>query len=441
MSQDEKDRLRALWPADEPPADFADRVLAAAQGTRTATERPLKARRWLAGAALMTAAALVALLVRPGGASTATGRALVTERQTLQLGGRGLAVAEAGAELGWSVSGAAARVEQPAGNVFYRVEKGGPFVVHTPAGDVRVQGTCFRVEVDPMKKTLWSMGAGAALASAVLVTVYEGKVLLANEKGQTTLTAGMAARAEAGRAPSPADDARATVAAQALTQPPADGLTREQLLQRDVQQRTELERLRTRLHQLEANGAEGNGDKKSPGSFTNVSKDELREMAKDCKLKWDMPDIGIKPRTISDDDVQRLGLSDQERTDFNRVSADFNSRVTQQIRALYVEATGDKAGAESLTARAMENEIMEKSNEADIKQAFYDISHERAGLQKPPVDVGGEPPVERMQRLLSSLGDQFEQDLGKAIGPDRAHQMRTEHDGWGSRHTSSVGCP
>jgi hypothetical protein len=62
-------------------------------------------------------------------------------------------------------------------------------------------------------------------------------------------------------------------------------------------------------------------------------------------------------------------------------------------------------------------------------------------MQNPPADLRGQPPIERMQRLLVSLGDEFEQDLGKAIGPDRAHQMRTINDGWGSRSWSSVGCP
>ena len=44
-------------------------------------------------------------------------------------------------------------------------------------------------------------------------------------------------------------------------------------------------------------------------------------------------------------------------------------------------------------------------------------------------------------RLLTGAGDEYERELGAAIGPDRAHQLRTAQGGWGSRSVSSMGCP
>ena len=44
-------------------------------------------------------------------------------------------------------------------------------------------------------------------------------------------------------------------------------------------------------------------------------------------------------------------------------------------------------------------------------------------------------------RLLTGLGDSYEKSLGGAIGSDRAHRMRTQNDGWGSKSVSSYGCP
>jgi hypothetical protein len=44
-------------------------------------------------------------------------------------------------------------------------------------------------------------------------------------------------------------------------------------------------------------------------------------------------------------------------------------------------------------------------------------------------------------RLLTTLGDTYERDLGAAIGPDLAHQMRAQNGGWGNRSSSSFGCP
>ena len=97
----------------------------------------------------------------------------------LSLGGRGVAVTEGPTSLEWSVgwSGAAV-IRQKTGSVFYRVEPGARFEVLTPAGTVRVRGTCFRVEVNPMsiKATALSMMGSAAVASAATVMVYEGAV-------------------------------------------------------------------------------------------------------------------------------------------------------------------------------------------------------------------------------------------------------------------------
>lgn len=90
-------------------------------------------------------------------------------------------------------------------------------MVSTPAGDVIVRGTCFRVEVrDPMKPSkqhLVSGAIGAAAATVVMVAVYEGRVVLASEKGQVELAAGQQGTAVAGRAPRVIDEAEASAAA------------------------------------------------------------------------------------------------------------------------------------------------------------------------------------------------------------------------------------
>lgn len=440
----DREKLKAAWPGDEPSAGFAARVTAAAEAEAAARTSPPKRRHasWVrVGVALTAVAAAIALALKVSPALPQVGERLTAARETIALGRRGLAVAEAESALKWRVDAAGAELEQSAGDVFYRVEKGGPFVVRTPAGEVRVRGTCFRVEVDPMKKSWMQMGAGAAMATAVLVTVYEGKVILANEKGQTTLAAGEQARVARGEAPSPASDAKSADHA-ALASAPAEGITREELLKRDQLQRAELEKLRSRVHVLEASGGSpGSAAAGKKESFSSLSKDELQAMAKDCKLKWDQPGIGAKPETMGDEQARDLGLTDQERAEVNRVNAELNQRVTAQLRQLYVEVTGDKAGSEILAPGALEQEIMEKSSEKDAKQAFYNISHERAGMQPAPGSVDGAPAVERMMRLLTSLGDQYERELGKAIGPDLAHRMRADRGGWSSRSTSSMGCP
>jgi hypothetical protein len=198
------------------------------------------------------------------------------------------------------------------------------------------------------------------------------------------------------------------------------------------------------VHELEAAGAAaqaGGGERKGEPPFFAPGKDELQAMAKECKLKWDFPSLGLQPQTVGPKQAAALGLSDQERSEIDRVTAEESQRTVRELRALYAEVTGDRAGADALTPHALEEEILQKSPDAMVQQAYYRLSHERAGLVPSPTDPSGEPPVERMLRLMTTLGDDYEQRLGAAIGPDRAHQLRAENNGWSSRNLSSRGCP
>src|SRR5688500_4615482 len=130
MTEEEEftaEERRALdsWRAPEPPADFADRVLAA-DAARTATTR--SARRVPVGVFAACAAAAVVLAVVTSvlfdAESKGTRRA--SARSTVMIGKRATVVSEEKTELAWSVArGGAAEVTQSQGNAFYRVEAGG----------------------------------------------------------------------------------------------------------------------------------------------------------------------------------------------------------------------------------------------------------------------------------------------------------------------------
>jgi len=456
MANEEDDKLHAdklltpaareAFAADEPPAGFAERV-AAAWGKEQAARPPRRRGLSIAiGALTLAAAAAMLFWLRLPPPPASSGERDVAERSTLELGRRAIAVAESGAALSWKVApDGAARVEQRAGDVFYRVEKGGPFVVSTAAGDVTVLGTCFRVEVRAMdRKAVMAAGAGALAATTILVSVYEGRVLLANEHGRVELAAGERGSAPGVSAPSRASatDAAKKAAALAATPlpPPAAGATREELLKRDAEQRDELAKLRSQVAALEAS-AIGPSDRKQGDSFFNPSKDELLQMAKECKLKWDSPSLSLTPETMSDKDATALGANDEERRQYNKVLADFNAKTLASLRALYVEVTGDKAGADTLTPQAMETEIRSKVPDTTMQEAMWRLSHERAGLPVPPEDPRNIPAAERFLRIATGTGDEFERELGAAIGPDRARAFRSEHGGWGSRSVSSSDCP
>jgi len=108
------------------------------------------------------------------------------------------------------------------------------------------------------------------------------------------------------------------------------------------------------------------------------------------------------------------------------------------VRSLYIEATGDAAGADTLSTDAMRHEIEEKSVPGEEARVLYKISHERAGLLPPPADLTKTSPLERLMRAWVQLGDQSEAALAKRLGPERARAIRG--DGWNSKSDRSS-CP
>jgi hypothetical protein len=424
------------WAPLAPPADFADRVLAA----RTAAlQRPAPRRRArrIGGLVLAGSAAAVAVLALHAPHQAASGSVIAAQRTTTALGDRAIAVAEPATELAWRIADSgAAEITQRTGNVFYRVERGGPFVVHTPAGDVRVTGTCFRIEVQtmtPNQKLLTAGLAGAAIASIVLITVYEGHVIAETRAARTELAAGGQATLRS--------DGSSIVAGAAVATPTDDShATRDQLLARTHLQQSELNQLRARVAQLEkiTGGPEGElKDVPEPGRlWHDPSPEKLAEWVATCRVRIDEPALDrFTPLTKPDSDRK---ITADEIADYNAALSEVQKRWKELTRSLYIETTGDTVGADSLSNEAMRREIEDKSPRGDVNIIFQRISQERAGLVEPPADPSKTSPLERLTRAWVQLGDQSEAALARRLGADRAHAIRGE--GWGSRFEHG-GCP
>lgn len=463
------------WPAPEPPPGFAERATAAFLEREPApASRPSPRSRsttaWIAvGAAV--AAALVLWLAMPRG--TASSDALTTDvQQTVSMGERAVAVASPGSVLRWSVDDdGVTAVEQDAGRVFYRVDHGGAFEVKTPAGTVRVTGTCFEVENRPMKNKSTIKGAalGAALASAVVVTVYEGGVVLANERGEVAVGPGDKARAEPGDAPrrwadsdeSPTEVAAATAPTQddpdgaagqvarqarALEQARADAVAKEQEIAQLRQQVTDLGgdpgqpgplELEARARRCATQGRFGDCP------FLDPDEETLREMAKCASVKVDFPgflDNVDSPRV--DGYAKSLGISDPAEVAALQRAADahytdFNAR----LRQIFVELGGDPAMAEDASAATMKSFIADQLDNDLMGEVQRRVAEERAGMREPPADPSALSIEEQAFRLHAELGNDFEGYLAKELGPSRAHELRAVQDGWpGSTSVSSGDC-
>jgi hypothetical protein len=223
--------------------------------------------------------------------------------------------------------------------------------------------------------------------------------------------------------------------------PPADGATREELLKRDAEQRAEIVRLRAEVAALRRPDPLNMPTAWKYGEdFFKPSKDELLQMAKDCRVRFDAPELTVPAATMRDELAVEAGASDEERQQYNRVLAELTQKRIAQLRSIYIEVTGDQSGADTLSPDAMMNEIRLKVPEATAQEAYWKVSHERAGLLPASTDTSSASAFERWLRLQQGAGDAFETALAAALGGDRAHALRTEEGSWGIRMTLG-GCP
>jgi ferric-dicitrate binding protein FerR (iron transport regulator) len=395
----DKDRLiDAILPSHEPPRGFADKVLRAAHRTpRPKGARPARLAVAVALASAVAASSLI-LVRRPGrDPGGAAGHVVAADRLTVRLADRAVAVTEPGAELSWSLASGALQVEQPRGEAFYRVDRGGPFLVDTPAAQVQVTGTCFWVRVKP-----------AALRTAVEVDVLEGAVLVRNGQGQVSLGPGARAQVIAGERPRAVAARRAALVVQ-------DRATEDRSAALEARV-SELERvLRSKTTAAAADGGLGS-------RAYDLGPDDLRTLARRCEIRYYLP------RHLTALAAPRLDasypLDAGEREEIDRLMAEQRRAFVDELRALYIELTGERATAETLTPKSLKEEIFAKATDDDIKEARRRIFQEWLGQVPPPADPTTRPSVERFMRLLVESGPAFHRAVVAVVGPDRAKQLR-----------------
>src|SRR3970282_2383538 len=100
-------------------------------------------------------------------------------------------------------------------------------------------GPAFRVEVRDMKIPKQAL-IGAAVGAALVITVYEGRVLFAGGGREREVGAGQRLEAGADGAPLAARRGGPDAPLAEWEKPPAEGASRDDLLARDARQRTAL---------------------------------------------------------------------------------------------------------------------------------------------------------------------------------------------------------
>ncbi|MBI3200039.1 MAG: FecR domain-containing protein [Myxococcales bacterium] len=422
--------LESAWPADEPPPGFAERVVAQATAKRPS-------RRWPAVALLVAAAAglVVWFSFRP----SASGSHLAKERVEVAIGSRAVAVLESGAKIGWRGS----RVEQSDGDVFYRVEPGGAFVVNTPAGDVSVLGTCFRVRVgsakgtQEMKRKDVAVAAGsAALAALAVVTVYEGRVQLSHAGERVTLGAGESGKVGAGGTKKlSADEATDTEAS--LTAPNEGGAlaAANENLSKDIsdlnKRLASIEKEKSRLQEQLA-GAEQELAKRTDGGAArgrhdfDLDSQDWAELAKEGTVKYRHPCFRANGWKPSPEQMQELGLAPDDIEPIESAYKRSYERLWKTLRPLCAKAVGNAEVADLLGPETCTHVVVDavrKKDSAGAAEAMRQVGEVRAGLRPAPAPGKEQHPVfDAFYALTGELGA-FEADLAQTFGPEEAKRL------------------
>ncbi len=441
------------WEAQSPPADFAERVLARVREEEPKpASAPKKTRRpVMLGAGIAAALALAAAVaMKVGSAPPSRGEAVAETRKEVAIGGRAIAVMEPGARVQWDGDD----VVQPKGDVFYRVEKGSKFRVHTPAGDVEVMGTCFTVKVSDMQKRDLKSGAvGAALSALAFVGVYEGKVAVSHAGERVELTAGETAQAGAdgvrrsgdlGAGQKAYDDKR-TAAAEAeavatanenLVGQVSDYRRRLELI---AQQKGELE---DKLKKTEEKLAAADGAAPRARSDFDLTVDDWKELAKDGTMKMAIPCAKSNGWQPKPETLNQLGLAPQDAATLQAAYAKSTQRQWANVRPLCAQVLGNVEAADKVGIGSCRHVILDlgRANDpAGTDEAMREVAEIRAGLRAMPGpnDPIAQNPVFKMFWGVTGEMASFENDLAQSFGPEEAHRlayadgMCVGHSTWG----------
>jgi hypothetical protein len=396
------------WPAQQPPAKFAEKVVAAAMREHRASSR----RRYLAaGAAVVVlAAAGIALFVGTH-TTTSSGEARAERRTEVAIGSRAVAVLEIGAHISWNGD----TVVQDSGDVFYRVEPGSRFEVHTPMADAAVLGTCFRISVNKetimIRRDVIAGAVGAIAATAVVIGVYEGKVAVSHGKDSVTVSAGESATADS-RGVRPGMPPTKIARTDDGTHTAAD--LRERL--------GALEKEKAALEQELADAHEAGA--KSPYDLTP---DDWAKLAEQGAFKYQIPcyrEGGYRP---SAEQLAKLGLAAKDADAIQTAYRNSNHQFGSEMMKICGDA-GLGGGTDDI------GPCIGKMFEAiygqgpDAAHATYtQVDQILAGKRPQPKPADASPQM-RMLLMFANEMAPFEAELAQTFGPEEAHRIAYSDD-------------
>jgi hypothetical protein len=450
------------WEPQLPSVDFAERVLAqvrketatpGASSPSTSTTDKKRARRWGVGAGVVGGLAMAAAFaMRVTAVPDSHGEAIAKDRIEVAIGGRAKAVLEPGAEVKWDGD----EVVQAHGDVFYRVEPGARFRVHTPAGDVEVKGTCFAVKirgeapgnfegVDMNKRDVKSGVVGAVITGLAFVAVYEGKVAVSHAGERVDLGAGEGAQVGSSgvsKSATLSDGAKAfdaKVAANAAGEEPL-AKANESLVSQVSEYRARLESIAAQKIELEQKlkkseeklASATDGAAPRTRHEYDLNQEDWAELAKKGQVKYRTPCLKPSGWEFPASKLNEMGLAPQDGATLKEAYQRSYDRVWKELRPMCAAALGtaldvvDKIGAESCPHLIYDGAL--RTDKDAAAEAHTQAAEIRAGLRPEPGPNEKVNPVLRMFLILTGANKNFEADLAKSFGPEEGRRLSLSED-------------
>ena len=299
--------------------------------------------------------------------------------------------------------------------------------------------------------------AAAAVSAALVVAVYEGRVLLAGDTDNAEMRRGDGGEGVLDRAVVKAPDVTAL----------------DLLSSRIRQQAEEIRDLRAALAEYEGGTGRAAQGKAVEGfavneratdegseakakrcaashtaeeidpdcSFFDPDPLTLQEMARCAALRVDAPaflnsESEVDPYMLSD----KFGLDEDAAflaLDEVRV---FREDYVQGLKAIYLDLGGNPEALTELNPPALQQAIVENLDEDEFEAAARRRAEDLAGLSR-TAGLPENPLADRYVALVYGVGDDFEAALATAVGPTKARELRAAKHGWeGERLATSGHC-
>jgi hypothetical protein len=293
---------------------------------------------------------------------------------------------------------------------------------------------------NPMRSRDWGLVAsGAALATVMVVSLYEGRAMLAHNEPDEGRASAAHRRPDARTS-----DRRLDEVELALRHTPDTPTSQTgDPAVTDARVASQLEQVRSKLHEVEREkqalntelrALEGELDARArvpatgdPREF-ELDKDDWKALAAEGRIKYRIPCQvpADSSYTISQQELDEIGLSPEDGKLLVEARRRSNARVWATLRPLCLAVLGDADAVESIGPTncllLIEKDAMKK-DALSAMTARQQVAEVHAGMRLPPEPGEKLSPVFEAYMAVTSEAHLFEADLAENFGPEEARRI------------------